>query len=104
MNPRVKPAYDAESPAQKLTRLVKRAERNAGLRKIFRCTFLAVDHGEHQHDLAAGIAHRIDRLDGRSAGGGDVLDNDDTLALQGLAVGQSLDREAGAVLFRLLAH
>ena len=41
---------------------------------------------------------------GGAAGGGDVLDNDDAFALQGLALGEALDREAGAVLLRLLAH
>ena len=82
------------------------SERNAtpGLREIFRRAFFAVDHGEHQHDLAAGVAHRIDRLDRGAAGGGDVLDNDDALALQGFAFGQPLDREPGAVFLRLLAH
>ena len=56
----------ANSPFQKLARFVQRAECQPGLRKIFHCAFFAVDHGEHQHDLAAGIAHRIDGLDGRS--------------------------------------
>src|SRR3954454_14875962 len=107
MDTRVKPAYDAFAmsgslPAQKLTRLVERAERNAGLCEIFRRTFLAVDHGEHQHDLTAGVAHRIGGLDGGAAGGGDILDNDDALALQPLTLRQSLDRKAGAVLFRFL--
>ena len=31
-------------------------KRKAGLREGFGCAFIAVHHGEHQHDLAAGLA------------------------------------------------
>ena len=55
------------SPLQKFTRLVQRAERDAGLCKSFGGAFLAVDHGEDQRDLGAGIAHRLCGL----AGGGE---------------------------------
>ncbi len=54
----------SRSTLQKLARLVERAEGEAGLREIFRGAFLAIDHGEHQHDLAAGVAHGFDRLHG----------------------------------------
>ena len=43
-------------PLQKLAGLVERAERQAGFREGFGRAFLAVDHGEHQRHLAAGIA------------------------------------------------
>src|ERR1700730_454742 len=69
------------SPFQKFTGLVERAERHAGLREIFRGAFLAIDDGIDQHDVAAGVAHRFERLDGGTAGGGDVLDDDDALAM-----------------------
>ena len=58
---------------------------------------------KHQRDFAAGVAHRLDRLQRRTAGGGDVLDDHDALALQAFALGKALDREPGAMLLRLLA-
>src|SRR3954452_7678218 len=58
---------------QKLARSVERTEGEACLREGFGGAFLAVDHGEDQSDFAAGVAHRVDRLDRRAAGGGDVL-------------------------------
>src|SRR3982074_3008714 len=105
MDTRVKPAYDAlavsaGSPAQKFAGLVERAKFQPGLREVFRSTLLAVHHGEHQRDLAAGVAHRLDRLDRGAAGGSDILDDDDAFALQRLAFRQSFDRKAGAVLLR----
>ena len=41
------------SPLQKFTRLVERAKLHPGLGKRFGRAFLAVDHGQHQHDLTA---------------------------------------------------
>src|SRR3954454_21381640 len=92
------------SRLQELTGLVERSKLQPYLGKGFGRAFLAVDHGEHQHDLAAGLAYGLGRLQRRTAGRGDVLDDHDALALQGLTLGQPLHREAGAVLLRLLAH
>src|SRR5438105_9292124 len=61
------------SPLQEFAGLVERAKRKAGLREGFGRAFFAVNHGEHQYDLAAGVAHRFDRLQRRTAGRGDVL-------------------------------
>src|SRR5258706_5793840 len=51
-----------ESILQEFAGLVERAEGNAGLRKGLGRAFVAVHHGEHQRDLAAGLAHRFDRF------------------------------------------
>lgn len=47
---------------QILARLEQPAEGKAGLRKIFDGAFLAVHHGQHKNDFAAGVAHGVDRL------------------------------------------
>src|SRR5216683_3326762 len=60
---------------------VERAEPQAGSCKIILGALLAVDHGEYQDDIAAGLADRFHRLHRRVAGGGDVLDDHDALAL-----------------------
>src|SRR6266540_1783032 len=65
--------YRPQSPLQKLTRLVERAKLKPSLGEGFGRAFLAVDHGEHQHDLAAGVAHGLYRLQRRASGRGDVL-------------------------------
>src|SRR5438876_4854900 len=93
-----------KSPLQEVAGFVERTKRKARLREGFAGAFFAIHHGEHQRDLAAGIAHRFDRLQRRAAGGGDVLDDHHALALQALALGQSLDREPGAMLLRFLAN
>src|ERR1700736_5186644 len=85
------------SSLQEFSGLVERAKRNAGFREGFGGAFFAVAHGEHQHDLAAGLAHRLGRLQRRAAGGGDVLDDHHALAVQALALGEALDREPGAM-------
>src|SRR6202035_4736361 len=89
---------------QELAGLVERAEGNAGFGESFGRAFFAVDHGEHQHDLAAGLAHRFGGLPRRAPCRGDVLDDHDTLAGQGLAFGEAFYRKAGAMLLRLLAN
>src|SRR5258708_39463570 len=98
-----RPGHGTPSPLQEFAGLVERAKRKAGLRKVFGRAFLAVDHGEHQCDLATGVAHRFDRLHRRTAGRGDVLDDHHALSAQALALCQSFDGELRAVLFRLLA-
>src|SRR4051812_1773781 len=101
----VKPAHDGASLFfQKLARLVQRAEGQAGFREGLGGAFLAVDHGEDQSDLAADLAHRVRGLDRRAAGGGDVLDDDDAFACEAFALREALDRQARAVLLRLLAY
>ena len=98
-------AERGEDPTlQKFTGLVQRAELQPRLRERFGRAFFAVDHGEHQRDHAAGVAHGFRRLQRRAAGRGDVLDDHDALAFQGLALGQPLDRQPRAVLLWLLAH
>ena len=87
---------------QELAGLVQRAERNACFREGFGRAFLAVDHGQHQRDLAAGLADRFDRLHCRAAGRGDVLDDHDALALQALVFGQAFDREPAPCSFGFL--
>src|SRR3954464_1790426 len=88
---------------QKLAGLVERAECDAGFGERLGSAFVAVDHGEDQHDLAAGLAHGFGGLQRRAAGRGDVLDDHDALAGQALALGESLHGETGAVLLRFLA-
>src|ERR1700681_4348148 len=92
------------SPLQEFAGLVQRTKGNPGLRKVFAGALIAVHHGEDQNDLGAQLAHRFHRLQRRAPGGGDVLDNHHALALQALAFGETLDREPGAMLLRLLAY
>src|SRR6266704_6954982 len=58
------------STLQELTGLVERAKLHAGFGKRFGSTLLAVDHRENEHDLAAGVAHGLGRLQCRTAGRG----------------------------------
>ena len=60
--------------------------------------------GDDPHDDGAFGLDRLDGLHGRAAGGGHVLQDDDALALQGLAGRQAFDQLLGAVLLGLLAH
>src|ERR1700757_1396972 len=95
---------EERSILQEFRRVVERAERRAGLRESVVGAFLAVDHGQDQHDIGADLAQRLDGLHGRAAGGGDVLDHHDPFALEGLVPGETFDGEPRAVLLRLLAH
>src|SRR5262245_42270534 len=92
------------SVLQELACLVQRAERQPCFRERLGGTFLAIDHGEDQRDIAAGLAYGFHRLHRRAACRGDVLDDDDALALQAFALGEPFHRKPRAVLLRLLAH
>src|SRR5260370_32859957 len=94
---RESPRGSEHSPLQKLTGLVERTKRDAGGGKGFAGALFAVDHGEDQRDLAAGVAHRFHSFERRAASGGDILDDHHALALQALALCQSFDRETRAM-------
>ena len=87
---------------QKFARPVQRAKLEAGLREVSvapssRSTMVKTSA------ISAPARARLDRLQRRTARRGDVLDDHHALALQALALGESLHREPGAVLLRLLA-
>src|SRR3569623_1641820 len=96
-------AFNLFSIFEKFIGFEQRAQRQARFAEVRVGALVAVYHREHQHHLAAGILHRLDRLDCRAAGGGDILDDDDAFALQAFTLGEPLDREPCAEFFRILA-
>jgi len=64
---------------------------------------IAIDDREHQLDLGAGILGGLDRLHGRVAGGGDVVEDHDAHSFQ-VALLHALDPLHGAVILHGLAH
>src|SRR5262249_6301648 len=68
-----------KSRLQDPVRREQSAERQARRREGLVCAFQPVDDGDDQHDVAAVRPHGLGGLDGRAAGGGDVLDHDDVL-------------------------
>src|SRR5262249_30744361 len=63
-----------------------------------------VEAGRRQCPVAPLLFDGLDGLERRTAGGGDVLDDDDVPALEALALGQTFDQLPLAVLLRLLAY
>src|SRR5688572_8439807 len=61
---------------------------------------LAIDHADRISDLETGLTQRADRLEKRTSGGDDVLDQTDELA----RLERPLDAVGRAVLLRLPAH
>jgi hypothetical protein len=52
----------------------------AALLDVFAATFLSIEQHQNESNVAASLFDRVDRLNGRAAGGNDIVNDDDGIA------------------------